>query len=96
MTRALKYVPELQQQVEGQLRKKEELLSKLSSQGDLSHQKMQSKNAARRSSSTVSASQLNEREVIVQITTYKVHMCSLSEILLYLFSKKKKKKYCYT
>jgi len=37
------YVLELQQQVEGQLRKKEELLSKLSGQGDLSHQKMQSK-----------------------------------------------------
>lgn len=70
--------------MEGQLRKKEELLSKLSSQGHLSHHKMQSINAARRSSSTVSASQLNDREVIVQLTTYKVHMCSLSEILLYL------------
>ena len=43
VTRAFKYVLELQQQVEGQLLKKEELLSKLSSQGDLSHQKMQSK-----------------------------------------------------
>lgn len=84
VSRVLKYIPELQEQVEGLLQKKEELLSKLSRHGDLSHQEKQNKNAALTSCSAVSASRLNDREVIIQMTTYKSHKLSLTEILVYL------------
>jgi hypothetical protein len=84
VSRVLKYIPELQHQVEGLFQKKEELLSKLSSKGDLSHQEVESKNAARRTGPAVSASRLNDRELIIQISKYNIYKCSLSEILLYL------------
>lgn len=84
VSRVLKYIPELQEQVEGLLQKKEELLSKLSRHGDLSHQEKQNKNTALTSCSAVSASRLNDREVIIQMTTYKSHKLSLTEILVYL------------
>ncbi|XP_024922954.3 transcription factor ORG2 isoform X1 [Ziziphus jujuba] len=87
VSRVLKYIPDLQQQVEGLVRKKEELLSKMSKQkGNLVHhdddQENQVKTAAARSSlSSVSATQLNDREVAIQISTYKVNNNPISEIL---------------
>ncbi|XP_059428498.1 transcription factor ORG2-like [Corylus avellana] len=84
VSRVLKYIPQLQEQVEGLLQKKAELLSNFSRQGDVNYLEKQSKNAAGKSSSAVSATWLNDREVTLHMTTYKFHNCSVSEILLYL------------
>ncbi|PON88894.1 Basic helix-loop-helix transcription factor [Trema orientale] len=87
VSRVLKYIPELQQQVEGLVRKREELLSKLNStkQGinnQIHHQEInQIQTTARTSLSSVSASQLNDNEVAIQVSTYKVHKNQLSEML---------------
>lgn len=83
VSRVLKYVPDLQKQVEGLVRKKEELLSRQSDYDDQEKQ-VKSNTAARTSSSSVSASQLNDREVAIQISTYKLDKNSISEILNYL------------
>lgn len=80
----LKYIPELQQQVERQIQRKEELLSNLSRQDDLIHQENQRKDTMYSSLSSVSASQLSDKEVVVHISTYKNHKSPLSEILLTL------------
>ncbi|KAG6771173.1 transcription factor ORG2-like [Populus alba x Populus x berolinensis] len=84
ISRVLKYIPELQQQVERQIQRKEELLSKLSRQDDLIHQENQRKNTLYSSLSSVSASRLGDREVVVQISTCKVLKSQISEILLNL------------
>ena len=80
----LKYIPELQQQVERMIKKKEELLSKISKQGDVIHLEKQRKGTLGSSLSAVSTSRLSEREVVVQISTFKVHESPLSEVLLNL------------
>lgn len=80
----LKYIPELQQQVERLIKKKEELLSKISRQGDIIHQEKQRKGTLGSSLSDVSTKRLSDREVVVQIATFKVHQSPLSEILLNL------------
>lgn len=77
----VKYIPELQQQVEGLIQKKEELLSRISRQEEQAHQENSRQLPARSSSSAVSASWLNDREVMIQISTY---TSPLSEILLTL------------
>ncbi|KAJ6332175.1 hypothetical protein OIU76_010544 [Salix suchowensis] len=84
VSRALKYVAELQQQVETLVQRKEELLSKLSKQGGVIHQENQRKDTMYSSLLSVSASQLSDREVVVHISTYKNHKIPLSEILLAL------------
>ncbi|KAF3442137.1 hypothetical protein FNV43_RR16053 [Rhamnella rubrinervis] len=87
ISRVLKYVPELQQQVEGLVRKKEELMSRMTRlQGNLVSQEKQIKSTARTRSSLswVSANQLNDREVAIQISTSKVNNNPISEILLHL------------
>uniref|UniRef100_A0A6N2JZV1 BHLH domain-containing protein n=1 Tax=Salix viminalis TaxID=40686 RepID=A0A6N2JZV1_SALVM len=84
ISRVLKYIPELQQQVEKQIQRKEELLSKLSGQGYLIHQENQRKDTMYSSLSSVSASRLGDREVVVQISTSKILKTPLSEILLNL------------
>ncbi|PON38640.1 Basic helix-loop-helix transcription factor [Parasponia andersonii] len=87
VSRVLKYIPELQQQVEGLVRKREELLSKLNStkQGinnQIHHQEInQIKSTAQTPLSSVSASQLNDNEVVIQVSTYKVHKNQLSVML---------------
>ena len=80
----LKYIPELQQQVERLIQKKEELLSKISRQGDIIHQEKQRKATLASSLSAVSANRLSDREIVVQISTFKVHESPLSEVLLNL------------
>ncbi|GMN70219.1 hypothetical protein TIFTF001_039264 [Ficus carica] len=86
VSRVLKYIPELQQQVEELVRKREELLSMTNSKqrGNLQvcpriHN--QTKNISRVSLSFVSASRLNDKEVAVQLSTYKIDKNLLSEIL---------------
>nr|WIE96128.1 basic helix-loop-helix transcription factor [Loropetalum chinense var. rubrum] len=86
VSRVLKFIPEQQQHVERLIQKKEELLSKISKQGDQVHPQKQRKLAKIGSSnlSAVSASRLGDREVMIQISTFKVHKNPLSEILLSL------------
>ncbi|KAJ9695396.1 hypothetical protein PVL29_010726 [Vitis rotundifolia] len=84
VSRVLKYIPELQQQVERLIQKKEELLSKISRQGDIIHLEKQRKGTLASSLSAVSASRLSDREIVVQISTFKVHESPLSEVLLNL------------
>jgi len=78
----VKYIPELQEQVEGLIQKKEELVSRISRQEQQTrHENPRQQLQAQRSSSAVAASWLNDREVMIQISTYK---SPLSEILLHL------------
>ena len=84
ISRALKYIPELQKQVEGLNRKREELLSRASKQEDAMHEEKKIKSTARSSQSAVSTYHLNDREVAIQISTFKTHNNLLSEILQHL------------
>jgi len=85
VSRVLVYIPKLQQQVERLIQRKEELLSKLSRQADdLTHQENQRKGTMYSSLSSVSASRLSDREVVIHISTNKLHRSSLSEILVNL------------
>ncbi|KAM0981354.1 hypothetical protein TB2_014140 [Malus domestica] len=85
VSRVVKYVPELQKQVEGLIRKREELLSRINKQESALHEeKNQIKSAARSSLSAVSACQLNDREVAIQISSLKTKNNLLSDILLNL------------
>ncbi|CAB4286417.1 unnamed protein product [Prunus armeniaca] len=85
ISRVLKYIPELQKQVEGLIRKREELLSRASKQEDVMHEEKDIKNTAPSSSlSAVSTYRLSDREVAIQISTLKTHNNLLSEILLNL------------
>lgn len=81
----VKYIPELQKQVEGLIRKREELLSRITKQESALHEeKNQIKSAARSSLSAVSAYQLNDKEVAIQISSLKTQNNLLSDILLNL------------
>ncbi|XP_041024597.1 transcription factor ORG2-like isoform X2 [Juglans microcarpa x Juglans regia] len=89
VSRVLKYIPELQKQVVGLIQNKEELLSMISRQTDIEtqneHEMNQPKTIGRSSLSTVSASRLNDTEVMIQISTCKIdNNTPLSEILLSL------------
>ena len=84
VSRVVKYIPELQQQVERLIRKKEELLSKISRQGDVIHQENQRNGTLGSSFASVSATMLSDREIVVQISTFKAHESPLSELLLNL------------
>ena len=77
----VKYIPELQQQVEVLIQKKEELISRISRQDEQIDQANERQIAGRSSLSAVSVSWLNDREVMIQISTFKVHMNPLAEIL---------------
>nr|AMX27896.1 bHLH transcription factor [Pyrus betulifolia] len=84
ISHALKYIPELQRQVEGLNRKREELLSRASKQEDAMHKEKKIKSTARSSQSAVSTYRLNDREVAIQISTFKTHNNLLFEILQHL------------
>ncbi|KAK7244462.1 hypothetical protein RIF29_39284 [Crotalaria pallida] len=85
ISRVLKYIPELQQQVEELIKKKEELLLRISRQGDTINKETQRKIALHNSAFVVSTSRLNESEAAILISTYeKVNKIPLSEILLCL------------
>ncbi|XP_007203256.2 transcription factor ORG2 [Prunus persica] len=87
ISRAVKYIPELQQQVKGLIQKKEELLSRLrrlQQQGDPIYNEKQSRSAALSSlsASAFAVSWLNDREVVLQISSYVVQKSPLSQILV--------------
>ena len=82
ISRTLKYIPELQNQVKGLIQKKEELLSSISRKVDLICQERQKKSSTWRSLSAVSSSRLNDGELVLQISTFKVQEIPLSHILV--------------
>ncbi|OMO81688.1 hypothetical protein CCACVL1_12296 [Corchorus capsularis] len=87
ISHTLKYIPELQEEVERLVEKKEKLLQRISQQGGLKleEQKRKSRNG-RNLGAAVSIEGLSESEVAIHITMAKAHKKSdqLSEILQYL------------
>ncbi|KAM7505247.1 hypothetical protein LguiB_004151 [Lonicera macranthoides] len=88
VSHVLKYIPELQKEVEGLVQKKEELSSRISRQQENSipPQKRRRKcstftNNSGISSSFVSTSQINGSEIMVQISTIKANKSLLYEAL---------------
>ncbi|XP_061995938.1 transcription factor ORG2-like [Rosa rugosa] len=86
VSRVLKYIPELQQQVEGLIQKRDELLSKISQQENvvLLQEEKQVKSTARGSRSSLSAvstTRLSDSEVTIQISIIKSSHNFISRIL---------------
>ncbi|KAF4374458.1 hypothetical protein F8388_016009, partial [Cannabis sativa] len=83
------YVPLLQEEVEGLVRKRDELLSRIQSkeQGNYTKNSIEKvdkiKGTAPKSLSSISATQLSEKEIAVQISTYKLHNNLLSQMLFH-------------
>ncbi|CAK8543128.1 unnamed protein product [Lathyrus sativus] len=85
ISRVLKYIPELQKQVEGLTKKKEDLLSRISQQQYAVNKESQRKIIPNYNSSfVVSTSRLNDSELVVHISSYDAYKIPLSEILMCL------------
>lgn len=85
ISRVLKYIPELQKQVEGLLTRKEAILLKLSPQVDeVKSKESERKKHSKNSGFVVSTSRLNDSEAAIQISSYSIHKIPLSEILMCL------------
>ncbi|KAF8104299.1 hypothetical protein N665_0175s0026 [Sinapis alba] len=81
VSRSLKYIPELQEEVKKLIQKKEELLVRVSGQKDIEHHVKQQPKVVARYVSTVSATMLGDKELMVQISSSKVHNFSISNVL---------------
>ncbi|XVF48309.1 hypothetical protein PTKIN_Ptkin03bG0179900 [Pterospermum kingtungense] len=84
VSHALKYIPELQDQVERLVQKKEELLLRVSQQGGLREDARKSRNNGRSlSSAAVCINRLSDSEVAIQISILQklVHKTQFSEML---------------
>ncbi|CAG7905479.1 unnamed protein product, partial [Brassica rapa] len=81
VSRSLKYIPELQEQVKKLIQKKEELLVRVSGQRDIEHYVEPHPKAVARYVSTISATKLGDNEVMVQISSSKNHNFSISNVL---------------
>jgi len=86
ISRVLKYIPEIQKHVEGLIKRKEEILLRLSPQVNeaIISKESQQKKHSYNSGFVVSSSRLNDSEVAIQISCYTFHKFPLSEILLCL------------
>ncbi|XP_028761466.1 transcription factor ORG2-like [Neltuma alba] len=86
ISRVLKYIPELQQQVEVLIKKKEDLLLRFSRQGDASSKESRRKMVHHYAATAcvVSTSRLSDNEAVIQISSDKLHKTPFSEILLCL------------
>ncbi|CAK9188489.1 unnamed protein product [Ilex paraguariensis] len=86
VSRVLKYVPELQKEVEKLVQKKEELVSRISRQEELVQYSGKEREVAIQNSlSSVSASLVGDREVLIQISTLGINKgLLLSEALMSL------------
>ncbi|KAM6571669.1 hypothetical protein CsatA_015749 [Cannabis sativa] len=85
ISRTIKYIPELQNQVKGLIKKKEELLSSMSKRVELIYEESHKKSSllsAWRSLCNVSVSRLNDSEIVLQISCFKVQQTPLSHILI--------------
>lgn len=90
ISRVLKYIPELQKEVERLMQKKERFVSKVSmAENSLSFEfkNHRTKPSNRSPSTTASAAQINEGEVVIQISMPKSEKGSLSEAILRLEEK---------
>ncbi|KAJ4905043.1 Transcription factor ORG2 [Raphanus sativus] len=81
VSRGLKYIPELEEQVKKLLQKKEELLVRVSGQRDIEHYVKPQPKTVACYVSTVSATKLGDNEVMVQISSSKIHNFSISTVL---------------
>ncbi|WZY87757.1 hypothetical protein YC2023_044492 [Brassica napus] len=81
VSRSLKYIPELQEQVKKLIQKKEELLVRVSGQRDIEHYVEPHPKAVARYVSTISVTKLGDNEVMVQISSSKNHNFSISNVL---------------
>nr|VDD09650.1 unnamed protein product [Brassica oleracea] len=81
VSRSLKYIPELQEQVKKLIQKKEELLVRVSGQRAIEHYVEPQPKAVARYVSTISATKLGDNEVMVQISSSKNHNFSISNVL---------------
>ncbi|KAF8093056.1 hypothetical protein N665_0392s0026 [Sinapis alba] len=79
VSRSLQYIQELQEQVKKLVQKKEDLLEQVSGQRER-HGKPQAKVVASYVS-TVFATKLRDNEVMVQISSSKIHVCSIYNVL---------------
>ena len=85
VSRVLKYIPELQAQVERLVQKKEEILSRISRQYEFVHQQNKRKlDRFKTSPFAISVTRVSETEVVIQISTFRVSQTPLSDILLNL------------
>ena len=85
ISRVLKYIPDLQKQVQGLTKKKEELLSRISRQEYAVNKESQRKKIPNYNSSfVVSTSRLNDSELVIHISSYETYKIPLSEILMCL------------
>ncbi|KAG2682029.1 hypothetical protein I3760_11G171500 [Carya illinoinensis] len=87
VSRVVKFIPELRQQVEGLIQKKEVLLSSIPRlHGEQNHMQEDRRHdmSSRNSLSAVSTNWLNDSEVAIQLSTYKVQKSPLAEILFSL------------
>lgn len=81
VSRSLKYIPELQEQVKKLIQKKEELLVQVSGQINIEHYVKPQPKAVASYVSTVSATRLGDNGLMVQISSSKVHNFSISNVL---------------
>ncbi|KAF3581448.1 hypothetical protein DY000_02032431 [Brassica cretica] len=81
INRSLKYIPELQEEVKKLIQKKEELLVRVSGQRDIEHHVKQQPKVVVCYVSTVSVTRLGDNEVMVQISSSKIHSFWISNVL---------------
>ena len=85
ISRVVKYIPELQAQVERLVQKKKEILSRISRQDEFAHQQNKRRlDRLKTSPFTISVSRISETEVVIQISTFRASQIPLSAILLNL------------
>ncbi|XP_061368041.1 transcription factor ORG2-like [Gastrolobium bilobum] len=82
ISRVITYVPELQQHLEGLIKKKEELLSRISQERDAVNKEFKRKIPHHNSAFVVSTTRLNDNEAAIQICSQEVNKTPLSDILL--------------
>ncbi|XP_022765989.1 transcription factor bHLH100-like [Durio zibethinus] len=83
VSRVLKYIPELQAQVETLGQKKEEILSRIPTQDEFVHKQNITKLERLTTTSplAISVSRVSETEVVVQISTFRAYETPLSAVL---------------
>ncbi|XP_010504611.1 PREDICTED: transcription factor ORG3 [Camelina sativa] len=81
VSRSLKYIPELQDQVKKLIKNKEELLMQVSGQINIEGYVKPQPKAVASYVSTVSATRLGDNEVMVQISSSKIHNFPISNVL---------------
>ncbi|XP_060178365.1 transcription factor ORG2-like [Lycium barbarum] len=81
IARVLKYIPELKKEVERLTQKKEDLTSTTISNNENSTNftKKKRRGGIERSSSIISASEIGDKEVVVQVSTLKINKGSIAE-----------------